>query len=333
MLSVAYALAPVGADAVGGAEQVLSAIDRALVAAGHRSVVVACSGSRVAGALIDTGMVPAAIDDAARARAVAATREAVRRSMDGVDVIHLHGLDFAEVLPDGGPPALVTLHLPTGWYPRLEVGRARTFLHGVSAAQTRGCGVGLMAPIENGVAVEALGGGRHARRDFAVVLGRVCPEKGQHLALEAARRAGVGLAVAGAVFGYPAHRDYFEDEVRPRLDGRRRFLGPVGFARKRRLLSAARCLLVPSLAEETSSLVAMEAAACGTPVVAFGRGALPDIVEEGRTGFVVDGLDGMVEAIGRVEEIDPQECRRVARARFSVERMTGRYLERYREIL
>ncbi|NHV87620.1 glycosyltransferase, partial [Escherichia coli] len=84
----------------------------------------------------------------------------------------------------------------------------------------------------------------------------------------------VPLLVAGALYPYPAHVDYFEREVRPLLDATRRFVGPVGFARKRRLLSAARCLLVPSLAAETSSLVAREAAACGTPVVAFPSGAL-----------------------------------------------------------
>ena len=333
VLSVAFSLAPVGDDAVGGAEQVLAALDRGLVAAGHRSVVVACSGSRVAGSLVETGVVPQAIDGQARAAAVAATRKAVRRSMDAVDLIHLHGLDFADVLPDEGPPALVTLHLPTDWYSSLETRRPRTFLHGVSEAQTRACRVTLTAPIPNGVDVNALAGAVHARRAFALTLGRVCPEKGQHLAIEAARRAGIGLAVAGAVFGYPEHLAYFEREVAPGLDPTRRFLGPVGFRRKRRLLSAARCLLVPSLAEETSSLVAMEAAACGTPVVAFRTGALTDIVVDGVTGFLVDDVDEMTAAIGRVGEIDARACRAIATERFSVERMVERYVERYRGIL
>ena len=102
-----------------------------------------------------------------------------------------------------------------------------------------------------------------------MALGRICPEKGYHIALDAAARAGVPMVLAGEVFRYPAHEQYFRDEIAPRLDASRRFIGPVGLHRKRRLLSEARCLLAPSLAPETSSLVAMEALACGTPVIAF----------------------------------------------------------------
>ena len=99
-----------------------------------------------------------------------------------------------------------------------------------------------------------------------------------------------------------------------------RHLGPVGFARKRRLLSAARCLLVPSMAPETSSLVAMEALACGTPVIAYRAGALAEIVEHGRTGFLVESTEAMADAIGRAGTIDPETCRRAARARFPLAR-------------
>jgi glycosyltransferase involved in cell wall biosynthesis len=134
------------------------------------------------------------------------------------------------------------------------------------------------------------------------------------------------------VFGYAAHRDYFDAEIRPRLDRRRRFLGPLGFRAKRRLLAAARCLAVPSLAPETSSLVAMEALACGTPVVAFPSGALAEIVEPGRTGFLVSDEREMAAAMLEAGRLDPAACREAALERFSVERMTSRYLERYRAL-
>ena len=331
VLSVAYALASVGRDAVGGAEQVLSALDRALVRAGHRSVVVAQAGSDVAGELV---AVPA-LRPEARAGAEAATRAAVEAVLarGGVDLVHMHGIDFAATMPRAaGAPVLVTLHLPPAWYPEgaLRPGPG-VWLVCVSEAQHARCppSGGLLPPIENGVDVGALGAARHACRGYTVCLGRVCPEKGQHFAADAARLAGVTLLIAGKVFGYPEHLAYFAEEVVPRLDGRRRFVGAAGFARKRRMLASARCLLVPSLAEETSSLVAMEALACGTPVVAFRAGALPGIVRDGVTGFLVDDAAGMADAIGRVGTLDRAACRADAVARFSAERMTGEYLALY----
>jgi glycosyltransferase involved in cell wall biosynthesis len=98
-------------------------------------------------------------------------------------------------------------------------------------------------------------------------------------------------------------------------------------------MTAARCLLVPSLLEETSSLVSMEAMVCGTPVIAFPSGALPEVVEHGRTGFIVRDVDEMTQALGRVDEIDPEECRRVARERFTSERMARDYMALYERIL
>ena len=334
VLSVAYPLARVSPDSTGGSEQVLSTLDRALVAAGHRSIVVAPEGSRVAGTLSAIPWTEGVLDDDAKATAQAANRAAIARALasERVDVVHLHGIDFDRYLPAPGPPVLATLHLPPDWYPAaaLRPARPRTWLNCVSAAQHAACppGPNLVPPIENGVPVERLAA-RHARRDFALFLGRICPEKGVHLALQAARRADVPLIVAGELYPYAAHRDYFDAEVRPLLDARRRFVGPVGFARKRRLLTAARCLLVPSLAAETSSLVLREAAACGTAVVAFPNGAMAEAVVEGLSGFLVEDSDAMAAAIRRVGAIDPERCRALARERFDERAMAARYLDLY----
>lgn len=335
VLQVAYPLAPVGPDAVGGAEQVLSHLDRALVAAGHRSLVVAPEGSSTAGILIATPAVSGPITEQIRAAAQAAHRRAIQEALARwpVDVVHLHGLDFDAYLPPPGPPVLVTLHLPPDWYApgALRPGRPRTWLHCVSAAQARACPADapLLPVIENGVPVESFAA-PHAKRDFALALGRICPEKGFHLALDAARQAGLPLLLAGRVFSYPAHEDYFMREILPRLDPKRRFLGPLGLARKRRLLGAARCLVQPSLAAETSSLVAMEALAAGTPVVAHPAGALAEIVEHGRTGFLVGDIAQMAEAMRAACHLDPARCRATAQARFALARMSREYLDRYR---
>ncbi|AUX46621.1 glycosyl transferase family 1 [Sorangium cellulosum] len=344
VLHVGYPLAPVGPDAVGGAEQVLSMLDEALSRGGHRSIVVAPEGSSCAGTLVATPAPPqgAVLDDAAKEQAWRHHRSAIARALDRypVDLVHLHGVDFDRYLPDPGVPVLVTLHLPPSFYSPsvFRLDRPDTFLHCVSATQRRVCppGAPLLPEIPNGVRLEHYRPRRH-KRGYAIALGRICPEKGYHVAAEAALRAGVPLLVAGQAFGYAEHTRYLEEVLLPLLRGAgppRRFLGPVGLARKRRLLAAARCLLVPSLVQETSSLVAMEALASGTPVIALrGAGALPEIVEHGRTGFLVEGAEGMAEAMSIVDRLDPAECRRAAEERFSAERTAAAYIETYRRIL
>lgn len=337
VLHVAYPLAPVSTDAAGGAEQVLAMLDRGLTRAGHRSIVIACEGSRCAGELVATPLPRGPLDERARASAQARHRAAIARVLDrtSADIVHLHGLDFTSYLPGPGPAALVTLHLPPAWYPAeaFALDRPRTHLCCVSASQARGCPPtpDLAGVVENGVDLDALrpGGPRQA---YALALGRICPEKGFHRALAACRHARAPMLLAGQVFPYPDHERYFHDQIAPLLDAERRFIGPVALARKRQLLAAARCLLVPSEAPETSSLVAMEALACGTPVIAFGAGALVEIVEHGRTGYVVANEAEMAAAIVRAPDIEPAACRRAAEQRFSAEVMTARYLHLYRRL-
>jgi Glycosyltransferase Family 4 len=119
ILNVAYPFAPVGPDAVGGAEQILTRIDEALVAAGHRSLVIASEGSSVAGQLIPIPRFGGRLTPALRAAANRATRHALQAALrrSAVDLVHFHGLDFAAQLPPIGPPVLITLHLPVHAYP------------------------------------------------------------------------------------------------------------------------------------------------------------------------------------------------------------------------
>jgi glycosyltransferase involved in cell wall biosynthesis len=338
ILSIAYPLAPVGPDAAGGSEQILSLLDRHLVRNGHRSVVIACEGSQTEGALIPTPLAPGLLDESVRAEAQEHHRRAIAEALQRweFDLVHMHSLDFHAYLPPPGPPVLVTLHLPPDWYPAsvFRPLRPDTWLQCVSGSQERNCpsGEALLPHIENGVPLERLSTAVR-KRNFALALGRICPEKGYHLALDAAIAADSPLLLAGEIFRYHAHEEYFRSELLPRLNAKtRRFLGPVGMARKRRLLAAARCLLVPSLVPETSSLVSMEALACGTPVIAFSSGALSEIVEHGRTGFIVRDEREMAEAIRRVDSIDPEACREAARRRFSADRMISEYMRLYRKL-
>lgn len=337
VLNVAYPLAPVAADPVGGAEQVLARLDRALVARGHRSLVIAPAESEVAGELVPLPPVPDAIGEAEAEAARAAVRARIAEVLarERIDVVHLHGFDFPAYLPDRGPPVLVSLHLPLDWYPAgaLVPVRKDVSLHPVSAAQaaTAPPGARLGAAIPNRVDLPD-GSERVRKRTYAFALGRICPEKGFDDAFDAARRAHVPFLMAGTVFPYPAHEAHLREAILPRLSWRRRWIGAVGGERKRHLLAQAACLLVPSKARETSSLVAMEALAAGTPVVAYPSGALPEIVEHGRTGFLVEGVEGLAEGIRRARGIDPEDCRDAARRCFSAERMVARYLDRYAEL-
>ncbi len=338
VLSVAYPLAPVGRDTAGGAEQVLASLDRGLAAAGHRSIVVAREDSTVASELVPVPAVRGPLDERAKAWAQEAVRAAIRGALarEPVDLVHLHGVDFPAYLPPPGPAVLVTLHLPPDFYPpqALRPARPDTWLVPVSRHQHGRCPPHprLLAPIENGVPVEAFRP-RARKLGFALSLGRICPEKGQHLAIEAARLADMPLVLAGEVYPYEAHERYFREEIRPRLDARRRFVGPAGFARKRRLLAAARCLLVTSLVHETSSLVAREALACGTPVVALDRGALREAVDHGETGFLVGDFAGMARAMREAGSLDARRCRAAAERRFGERAMVQRYLAVYRAVL
>jgi glycosyltransferase involved in cell wall biosynthesis len=336
VLHAAYPLAPVGPDTAGGAEQVLLQLDRALTERGHASYVVACAGSRVAGRLIATASLPARLDDETKRQSQRAQARAIRSALHRfpMDLVHMHGIDFHAYLPPVGVPALVTLHLPLSWYPpnALSPTRANTWLHCVSGTQHRSArsGLGLLPPIENGVDVDSFALRR--KRKFALFLGRICPEKGVHLAIEAAERAGVPFVIAGQVFGYQEHQKYFEEQVQPKLSRRCRFVGPVGPAAKRRLLAMARCVLIPSLEEETSSLVAREALAAGTPVIAFARGALVETIGHGKSGFLVNNTKEMAAAISRVRVLNPEHCRAEARRRFPLSRTIDQYLALYRSL-
>ena len=160
--------------------------------------------------------------------------------------------------------------------------------------------------------------------------GRIHPDKGAAEAIEAASRAGRRLVMAGIV----QDRAYHERQVAPAIDGRRVFYnGPVGGAARTRMLGSARALLHLINFDEPFGLSVIEAMACGTPVIACNRGSMPELIDHGVTGFLVEGVDGAVEAIARIDEIDRAACRAAVAARFTVDRMADRYLSLYRTLL
>lgn len=335
VLTVGYPLAPLGPDAPGGAEQVATTIDGALVAAGHRSIVIAPEDSTIAGRLTGLPVAPRVIDTKAIYRAHDACRRAIAAvlSNEHVDLVHLHGTDFPSYMP-AGRTRLATLHRWADCYPRgiFEHPRNGLILQCVSDAQRRACPQPAdVLVIRNGIDVDRFRPGVVKTGD-ALTLGRICPEKGIHLAIEAARRAGCALTIAGRLFPYATHLAYFDHEVVPKLSRTIRFVGPVAASEKQELLASARCLLLPSTVAETSSLVAMEALASGTPVVAFRSPALEELIDHGRTGLLVSDVAEMARALERVDSLDPAECRRAAVERCRMDAMTSAYLRAYESI-
>jgi len=164
-----------------------------------------------------------------------------------------------------------------------------------------------------------------------VFLGRVEAIKGPHLAIEVARRAKLPLVIAGNV--PEDHRGWFEATIAPQLDDTITYIGPVDDQQKAHLLGLARALLMPILWEEPFGIVMTEAMACGTPVLGFGRGAVPEVVEHGVSGFVVEGVEALTEAVGRLEPRHRQASRERVERLFSAEAVAEGYLSVYCQLL
>jgi glycosyltransferase involved in cell wall biosynthesis/mannose-6-phosphate isomerase-like protein (cupin superfamily) len=166
--------------------------------------------------------------------------------------------------------------------------------------------------------------------DYLLYYGRIHPDKGTREAIEVAKRAGRKLVIAGII----QDQAYFDEHIEPQIDGDKvTYLGPVGGERRGEILGGAAALLHLINFAEPFGLTMIEAMACGTPVIAFARGSVPEIVKDGTTGFIVDDLGAATEAVRRIVDIDRRACRADAERRFSGARMADDYLRVYQEIL
>lgn len=336
LLYVAYPLLPVSPESCGGAEQMLWTLEGEMARRGHQTWVAACDGSRAAGRLLATGAPPSQPDQFEQRDAEQAARVLDFLARERFDLVHDKSGSFWRHAARLHAPVLATLHLPRSFYPAdafRELPPKLSF-NCVSQSQLRSfAGLpGMLGAVPNGIRLNYFPPPRMLREDYLLWLGRICEEKGTHVAIDVARQAGRKLVIAGEVYPFSYHRAYFEREVRPHLEDRASsvfYVGVPTMSEKLRLLRRARALLLPSLVDETSSLVAMEAMACGTPVIGFRRGALPEVVRDGVTGLLVDSAEEMGLAVAHVDGIDPRACRAHVEQNFSSERMARDYEQLY----
>ncbi|MFI6600471.1 glycosyltransferase family 4 protein [Nonomuraea sp. NPDC050536] len=311
-------------------EQVTSLLSEGLVARGIEVTLFATLDSLTAAAL--DGVCPHGYADDpsldGRVWEAMHVAHAFSRSAE-FDLVHSH-LDWLPLAFAGHcrAPLLTTVHGFSGAGILPAYTRARSAYVSISDAD-RAPELDYVATVHHGIDFEAfpfepVGGER------LISFGRIHPDKGTHNAIEIARRAGMPLAICGIV----QDERYFEEEVASRIDGEQvTFLGSVGPERRGELLGGSAALLHPITFEEPFGLSVVEAMACGTPVVAYRRGSMAEIVDPGVTGFLVDTLDEAVAAVARMTTIDRHGCREQARRRFGLDQMVDGYLRVYDEML
>jgi glycosyltransferase involved in cell wall biosynthesis len=307
-----------------------------LVAWGHDVILLASKKSQTPARLISIAPAPLRrfgygrdriMLEGAKARAVHAAIKALEH--ERVDVVHNHVWRMCEPGASLRPPVVTTIHHPLdSWTERARYRACpSSSLVVVSRSQQRSAqGLPVHHVIHNGVPVETYPYSAEKGK-YLAFLGRAAPEKGLETAIEVARRTGIPLRIGAKV---ERNDKYFLERIVPSLRSPLiMFLGEINQDEKRLLLRDALALLHPSQYSDPCPLAAIEAMACGTPVIAFANGALPEIVEDGTTGFVVATLEEMVSAVARTEGLSRSACRKRAGQHFSSRLMAQRYVDVY----
>jgi glycosyltransferase involved in cell wall biosynthesis len=319
----------------GGTERVVSFLTEELVQLGH-DVTLFASGDSVTSADLHASWPRALRLDPAIRDPIAPhmlMMEHVARKMDDFDVLHFH-MDYwpFSFFSRQDVPFVTTLHgrldLPelqpvfntfnkvpvvsisdSQRRPLSQANFVRTVLHGLPE--------NLLTP-------------QPSKRDYLAFLGRICPEKGVDKAIRIARASGVKLKIAAKIDKVDA--EYFEQKIRPMLGDGVELIGEINDDQKPEFLSGARGLLMPIDWPEPFGLVMIEAMGCGCPVIAFNRGSVPEVIEDGLTGCIVEDEMGAIGAVGRMLKLDRARVRRRFEERFTARRMAEDYLDVYRSL-
>ena len=325
---------PVPPVAYGGTETVMDVLARGLAERGHSVVLFAATDSscpveiRSAGGPgpgVDVGGSPVEVHHAL----------AAYRSLTDVDVIHDHtSMGPLVAWGEGREHVVTTSHNPFS----VPYGSVFASVDDVVAVvaishhhAASAVGVKIAKVIHHGLDPRSFPVGTGSGGHLAF-LGRMSPSKGPQRAIEIAKATGIPLVLAGKQHS-AAEQQFFDAEIRPQLSSEITYIGEVGFKDKVELLGDAVALINPIAWDEPFGMVMIEALACGTPVYAYARGAAPEIVAPGVTGFLGNNEADLIKSLARLDEIDRKSCRAAIEGHFSVTRMVDEHLELYRRVL
>ncbi|NCO68502.1 MAG: hypothetical protein COY75_06650 [Nitrospirae bacterium CG_4_10_14_0_8_um_filter_41_23] len=296
-----------------------------------------------------------------------------RAKMGDIDVIHMHDADAVEFMYDSAfsmhVPIVMTLHVPAkessleGVYQRWcnPLSSPMVYCASISEYQKREYNdlVNTANVVYHGIDVEGYPIKEEPDKgSYLFTIGRITRDKGQDKAIELAKKTGSKLIIAGCIQNkiadreffaglknsidlsvevgkYPVDNDYYDGVIKPLLDCDKQiiYIGEISSRHKKQWYRHARATLFPIQWEEPFGLVLIESMACGTPAITFNKGAVPEIMVDGKTGFVVDSMNNMIGAVNRIDSIDPRECRRHVQNNFSITNMAYKYSELYHQIV
>jgi len=342
----------------GGTENVIYNLIEEQVAQGHEVTLYAPADARTSAQLVSffpRSLIEAGVPWQAHLKAYYHLRKAVDSiKQHTFDIVHAHlsspsDMYLFPLLADLKTPHVMTLHsrfpfdhLPDGWVGDADAlyiqewGAAMPMVAISEHARDEvPFPLNFVGVVYHGLPMEEFRPNHKQRGDFFVWLGRCIPDKGTHLAIQAAQDAGVPIVLAGTVDRRnPKSVRYFQDVIKPLIDNKDvRYIGPVSMKEKISLLSRARGFLNPIEWEEPFGMVMIEAMALGCPVISFARGAAPEIIISGKTGFLVHDVTEMTRCIARIDEIDRNATRQHVVEHFSARVMAENYLKAYRQVV
>ncbi|CAN7157180.1 glycosyltransferase family 4 protein [Trinickia sp. LjRoot230] len=322
----------------GGTERVVSYLTEALVELGH-DVTLFASGDSVTSATLEAAWPRALRLDPSIRDPLAPHMlllEQVRRVASDFDVLHFH-LDYLPFALFAGAeaPSVTTLH------GRLDLPELQPVFDTFSDSRVISISESQRAPLPqanwlgtvyHGLPERLLTPQPHCEPEYLAFLGRICPEKRVDTAIRIAAMSGLPLKIAAKVD--KVDRDYFKAEIEPLLDHANvEFIGEIDEKRKPEFLSRAKALLFPIDWCEPFGLVMIEAMACGTPVIAFNRGSVPEVIDHAVTGYIVEDVQGAVAALQRLDELSREEIRAQFERRFTAQAMAREYVNKYTALI